>query len=122
MSAENGQPRQSVSRHWPFAVAALLGIGVAQDGFSLQTLVGLGLLGVVLGMFRKANPLLLGLSTVVLLPVTSAVEMLGDPTSHNVWPLEWFAYGLMSVPGICGASIGHVLAGALARKPSSEGH
>ena len=34
----------------------------------------------------------LGFSTIVLFPIASIAELIVDPTSHNLWPLEFFIW------------------------------
>ena len=45
----------------------------------------------------------------VLFPIASIAEMILYPTSHNLWPLEFFVYGILSIPAVVGALIGSKL-------------
>ena len=46
---------------------------------------------------------------VALLPVFATIEIFKDPTSHNLWPLEFIMYGFMGGVGAFGAALGLVL-------------
>ncbi len=76
------------------------------EGMNGASLVLLGLAGFAPAAFRRAHPLLVGISTMALFPVLSIAEMVADPTSHNLWPFEWFFYALETLPGILGAFLG----------------
>jgi hypothetical protein len=69
--------------------------------------VGLLLLaGFIPGAFGKAHPLLVGLATMALFPIMSLADIVVDQTSHNLWPLEWGIYTVLTAPGILGAFLG----------------
>ena len=81
-------------------------LGAAIDGMSryaVLLLVGIGAVG---GFFSSVRGWLLGVSSVALLPAAAVCEMVVDPTSHNLWPLEFAFYAVLSIPGILGAYIG----------------
>jgi hypothetical protein len=73
------------------------------NGGSVLLLLGAGLIP---GLFGRAHPLLIGLSTMALFPLMSIAEVIVDPTSHNLLPFEWILYGLETAPGIIGAFTG----------------
>jgi hypothetical protein len=59
--------------------------------------------GLAVGSFRRASPLLIGMCTMAAFPLISIVEIVIDPASHSLLPIEWFLYLLESLPGIAGA-------------------
>ncbi|ABF39108.1 hypothetical protein Acid345_0103 [Candidatus Koribacter versatilis Ellin345] len=44
-----------------------------------------------------------------LLPILAIGEVFKDPTSHNLWPLEFVMYGFMGGVGAFGAALGLAL-------------
>lgn len=76
------------------------------EGLNAMTLLLLGDFGFALGRFSKTNPLALGLAMVAPLPLAASLEMRADPTSHNLWPIEFALYGILSVVPIGGAVAG----------------
>lgn len=60
--------------------------------------------GGALAFVRPKNWLVLGGSTMLLLPLAAILEMYKDPGSHNLWPIEFVLY-IMFVggPGVLGA-------------------
>ena len=47
------------------------------------------------------------------LPIVAVIEMVKDPTSHNLWPLEFMIYAGLSLFSVLGMSIGLGLKRAL---------
>jgi len=76
------------------------------EGMSLLTLVFLFCTGFLVGCFGVGHPLLLGIATVALLPILAIAEMCVSPTTHNLWPLEFMIYGLISLCAVAGAFAG----------------
>jgi hypothetical protein len=66
--------------------------------------------GVALGRLATAPFWLLGLATMWLFPVWSYLDLkAGDAVgldNHNLAPIEWAAYVLVSLIGVAGASVG----------------
>jgi hypothetical protein len=91
-------------RHYSAPLFPLVRTGV--EGMSFLTLVFLFCSGIILGCFGRGSPFLLGITTVALLPVSAIAEMIVSPTSHNLWPLEFAIYGLVSLSAIVGAFLG----------------
>lgn len=71
----------------------------------LPSFIGLFVTGLACGYWQPRYWHLLGLSTVALLPAVAIIEMLLDPKSHNLWPIEFIIYGLYAIPGFLGAAI-----------------
>jgi hypothetical protein len=81
------------------------------EGMSLWTLLFLFSSGIFLGVIYPKREILWGISTISLLPLLAFIEMMKDPYSHNLWPIEFVLYGFTAIPGIIGA-----YAGAFIRK------
>jgi hypothetical protein len=47
----------------------------------------------------------IGLLTIVLFPLASICEIMVDPTSHNLLPVELFLYASYSIPAMLGAYV-----------------
>ena len=84
-------------------------VRAAVEHASLPSVLGLLLAGAVARYLVAAPVWLIGFGTVAALPVFAIAEMLVDPTSHSLWPIEFVMYGIGSVPGILGALVGHGL-------------
>ena len=76
------------------------------EGMSYITLILLFVSGLSLGLLGRGHPFLLGVATLVLLPLLAIAEIFASPTSHNLWPLEFAFYGLISLSAVLGAYIG----------------
>ena len=88
-------------RHYNAALFPLLRAGVEQ--YSRFTAAALLFSGAVLGLIRPGRPWLRGFSTIALLPIVSFLEMGMDPTSHNLFPLEFMCYAVEALPAVLGA-------------------
>jgi hypothetical protein len=76
------------------------------EGASWTTVGGLALVGFLTGIVRPKRPWRLGYSTVMLLPIWATIEMILDPTSHNLWPLEFGVYAFWGLMASLGAQVG----------------
>jgi hypothetical protein len=79
---------------------------VGPDGFTGFTALCLIISGITLGFLNPKRPWLWGLLTMSLFPVIAIIEMSGNPYSHNIWPIEFVMYAILSFPAIIGAFIG----------------
>ena len=70
--------------------------------YSLAILFGIG---VIFGLLGRASVRLTGPATMAALPAWSVVDMAlgGD---HNLFPIEWFMYGVFSLCGLAGGIVG----------------
>lgn len=75
------------------------------EGISYWSFGLLFLSGFIIKIFSQASSLKLGLATMSLFPIMTILEMIVDPTSHNLFPIEFIYYGILSVPAITGAFI-----------------
>jgi len=129
MTAEKNSPRENLILVLAFVASAVIGLAcvvvpayMLQDGNIpvplwpigqaieqmqfIPTLFGLLITGIGLGYIQPRYWHLLGLSTVVLLPLIAIVEMAQNSSSHNLWPIEFVLYGVYAFPGFVGAAIG----------------
>ncbi len=88
-------------------ISGVVRAAVEHAGF--PSVLGLLVAGAVARYLVAAPVWLIGFGTVAALPVFAIAEMLVDPTSHSLWPIEFLVYGIGSVPGILGALVGHGL-------------
>ena len=90
---------------WRFAVAnGMLNASNLIDGFQLVSLPLLVLVGFLAGRIVPSIFWLCGLCTMAAFPVVALVEMIIGSTSHNLWPIEFVIYVILTVPGILGAT------------------
>lgn len=88
---------------FPFIQTAIENLSI------LPTTVLLILSGGFVGYLKPEKWGLLGFSTIVLFPIASITEMILYPTTHNLWPIEFFVYCILSIPALVGALIGSKL-------------
>jgi hypothetical protein len=76
----------------------------AVEGMKPYTLLLLFGIGAIFGFIGRAPAWLAGMATMAAFPVWSAADMAlgGD---HNLFPIEWFIYGVISLFGLAGAVI-----------------
>ena len=79
-------------------------VRAAVEQMSPATFLLLFLSGLVLGLLRSAP--ICAAATILWLPVVAVAEMLVDATSHNLWPMEFVIYALLSVVPISGSFVG----------------
>ncbi len=65
--------------------------------------------GGVLGTITKINPLIAGLSMVIVFPFASILEIISNSNSHNMFPLELFVWVIFALPAILGAWLGKMI-------------
>ena len=90
-------------RHFDAPLFPLLRAGVEE--YSKLTALFLFLIGALLGAISPIHFCLLGFSTIALMPIAANLEMMADPTSHNLWPLEFVMYAVEALPAVAGAFI-----------------
>jgi hypothetical protein len=79
----------------------------AQEHLGLWQLVLFFTVGLVLGFGSSIRALLLGAAAIILLPLAAFVEMVADPTSHNLFPFEFMFYAFYGVIVAAGAWVAH---------------
>jgi len=85
--------------------SALIGY-TFENTVPLPTLILLFCLGFMLGLAGSRIWFILGLLTIFIFPINAVYEMNIDPSSHNLWPFEFFIYILFTVPALIGAFFG----------------
>lgn len=105
--------------HYP--AAFLVFIADAVEGMKLYSLGLLVVVGLLLGLFGRGPVLLLGPATMLLFPIWSAADMLAGSTGHNLWPIEWFFYGIESLFGLLGAGIGRGVKRMISKRLTGNG-
>ncbi|HWL94554.1 MAG TPA: hypothetical protein VNT79_13610, partial [Phycisphaerae bacterium] len=80
-------------------------VRTAIEGLSALAFVFLFISGLILGALCPKHPVRLGLCTMAAFPLLAFAEMVTDSTSHNLWPIEFVMYGVMSLAAVCGAYI-----------------
>jgi len=63
--------------------------------------------GIILGRFFSIRPLLLGMFSMAAMPVLAILEMIVAPESHNLFPVEFFLYAVVSMVTVGGIFLGH---------------
>lgn len=72
--------------------------------------------GITFGFLWPRYWLVLGASTMLLFPLAATLEMVVDPGSHNLWPVEFMLYGVfIGAPAVAGGVIGSVFAAVMKR-------
>jgi len=79
----------------------------AQEHFGVSQLGLFFLVGFILGHMSRIPALLLGGAAVILLPLAALAEMVADPTSHNLWALEFMFYAFYGAITATGAALAH---------------
>lgn len=76
------------------------------EGLSFLSALLLVLSGLALGYRCPKHPFLVGVCTMAAFPLLALIEMLADTNSHNLFPIEFFFYGLISLIPVAGAYVG----------------
>ena len=90
-------------KHYESPLFPLLRTGFEE--MSLWSFVFLFLAGLIGRLFVNLPGWKIGLLTIVFFPLAAIFEMIVDPTSHNLFPIEFFFYALYSIPAMLGAYI-----------------
>lgn len=75
------------------------------DGFGPPALLLLVVAGVAFGSRCSVPSWKLGVAAVVALPVWTLIDIIVEPTSHNLWPFEWLFYPFVAGPVFVGAEL-----------------
>jgi len=90
-------------KHYDAPLFPLLRTGI--EGMSLWSVGFLFLTGLIGRLFVNLSVWKIGILAIVLFPLAAFCEMKVDPTSHNLFPIEFFFYALYSIPAMLGAYI-----------------
>ncbi len=77
---------------------------VEQMGFLTFSLLFAG--GLVFGLLFRRSSALCAATMLLWLPVVAIAEMVVDPTSHNLFPIEFGLYAVFSIVPMFGAWLG----------------
>jgi hypothetical protein len=84
------------------------------SGLTFLLLFAVGLLGGVINVGTGAFKF--GLLMVALLPAFALLQIVQDPTSHNLWPIEFIIYFLTALIPAAGVLLGRSIAPVISRK------
>jgi len=93
-------------------------VPAAWKDLSLLSVVGLFVAGVLSGMLAR-SPLarFVGVGCLAVYPVLALLEMVTDPTSHNLWPIEFGLYAAVSLVSLAGSMSVHYATPRWLRRP-----
>ena len=77
-----------------------------ENAVFFPTVVLLSIIGFLLGFAIPRFWFFVGFSIILVFPITAVYEMNISPSSHNLWPFEFFFYGLFCIPSIFGSFLG----------------
>lgn len=89
------------------------------DGMQLTSIPLLFVVGLVAGLIVPQRFWLWGLFTMAAFPVVAVVLMVINPKSHSLWPIEFFIYGILTLPGVLGAGVGTAIRSKYSSKQPS---
>lgn len=81
-------------------------VHVAVEGFGLAAVFGLFADGLITRLAFRAPFWLIGLSSMAAFPIMAIAEMLIDPRSHSLFPVEFFFYAAECLFATLGAIVG----------------
>ena len=81
----------------------------AVEGIGLTQHLLLFAAGLLLGILSPSRAWLLGAAAISFLPLAAVAEMFKDPTSHNLFPVEFVIYAFYGLIVACGAFTIHRL-------------
>lgn len=64
--------------------------------------------GVLVSTAFRANPIMTGVAVVAFLPAFMFIEILINPSSHNLFPLELLVYGALALVVCVGGCMGFI--------------
>lgn len=96
---------------YPAPLAPIVRTGIEE--MSWLTLAMLLLIGTLEGALFSPRPPFAAVASISGLIVVATAEMVVSPTSHNLWPIEFFLYGLLVATPVFVAAYG---ARAMARR------
>jgi hypothetical protein len=73
------------------------------EGMSIYSPIFLILSGFIVKIFSDVRGWIIGLMSMVLFPLAAICEMIADPSSHNMFPIEFIVYLFLTIPATIGA-------------------
>jgi len=90
------------------------------DGMQMISIWLLLLLGILGGVLLPKRFWMGGLFSMALFPIVAIFQMIQDPSSHNLWPLEFIAYGVYTIPLIFAGWITSMIVTIVQKMKSSQ--
>jgi hypothetical protein len=107
----HGLPGEPTSPLFPILASGI-------EHMSALTLLLLFLSGAILGgAFRHPASWVASIAVMAAMPVVIVADVLVDPTSHNLFPVELVIYGVLSVLALVGALVAAKVRRILRRSP-----
>ncbi|MGY8941541.1 MAG: hypothetical protein ACKVJH_05855 [Flavobacteriales bacterium] len=86
------------------------------EGISLYSLAFLFTTGFVVKMLSDSSCWRIGFGCMTLFPLAAICEIIYDPTSHNLIPLEFIFYALYALPAVLGAYVAELIAKLISKR------
>ncbi|HIF83906.1 MAG TPA: hypothetical protein EYQ79_00255 [Flavobacteriaceae bacterium] len=83
------------------------------EGISLYSLLFLISSGLIIKSFSDLSSWKIGLASMALFPLAAICEIIYEPTSHNLFPLEFIFYAIYSLPALLGAYLSEFITNKL---------
>jgi hypothetical protein len=107
----------ALTAHRIYPAPLLPWVRAAIEEFSVVSAASFVAVGVLLGLMHPNRPVVLGVFMISAFPLIAVAEMVVDPTSHNLWPIEFIFYAVISALGIAGAYTGRMVRKWSSMKP-----
>ncbi len=65
--------------------------------------------GFIIGCITTEDPIIVGISMVLVFPIASLLEIVHNSNSHNMLPMELITWVIYSMPTVIGAWLGKML-------------
>ena len=75
------------------------------EEMNLYTIAALAVLGLLGGLLTRLPAFAIGLASIATLPAAMFLEVVVEPNSHNMFPIEFLIYLLMQIPALLGALV-----------------
>ena len=83
------------------------------EGISLYSLLFLIFSGLIIKSFSDLSSWKIGLASMALFPLAAICEIIYEPTSHNLFPLEFIFYAIYTLPALLGAYLSEFITNKL---------
>lgn len=83
------------------------------EGISLYSLLFLISSGFIIKSFSDLSSWKIGLASMALFPLAAICEIIYEPTSHNLFPLEFIFYAIYTLPALLGAYLSEFITNKL---------
>ena len=86
------------------------------EGISMYSFIFLFFSGAIVNYFSDLSFWKIGLMSMALFPIATFCEMIADPSSHNMFPIEFIFYGIYTIPAITGAFFSQKIKDLISKK------